>query len=147
MTKGALRFFFDYGAGGCLWAGDAETRASLGVGPLDAGPFGLDGLALSPSRLRLSETARRLRDQLDFQHSCYLNPLYPPDPSLWSQPLCDQFNADVDRLLALLRQELEKDYNILDEQPRYAEDPRLGDYLASNPNLQIMYEVTVPTVR
>ena len=147
MTKDALRFFFDYGAGGCLWAGDAETRASLGVGPLDAGTFGLGGRALSPPKLRLSETVRRLRDQLDFQHSCYLNPLYPPGPSLWSQALCDQFNADVDRLLALLRQELDHDYNILDEQPRYAEDAGLGDYLANNPNLQIMYGVTVPTVR
>ncbi|WCR18686.1 hypothetical protein [Paracoccus alcaliphilus] len=147
MTKGALRFFFDYGAGGCLWAGDAETCASLGVGPLDAGSFGLHGFALSSSKLRLSETVHRLRDQLDFQHSCYLNPLYPPDPSLWSQALCDQFNADVDRLLVLLRQELGGDYNILDEQPRYAEDARLGDYLANNPDLQLLDQVTVPTVR
>jgi hypothetical protein len=114
MTKCSLRFFFDLGAGGCLWAGDAEARARLGVGPVDAG-YVSEGRILSPAKLPLSEAAQRLRDQLDFQHSCYLNPLYPPDPSLWSQALCDRFNADVDRLLTLLRQELGRDYNLADE--------------------------------
>ncbi len=27
---GHLRFFFDYGAGGCLWAGDVQTTEALG---------------------------------------------------------------------------------------------------------------------
>ncbi|NKX44996.1 hypothetical protein [Roseicyclus persicicus] len=146
MTKGALRFFFDHGAGGCLWAGDEDTRARLGVGPVDAGSFDLKGRVLSPARLPLSAAAQRLRDDLGFQHSRYLNPLYPPDPSLWSQALCDRFNADVDRLLALLRRELGGDYDITDEQPRYAEDPRLADYLAKNPGLKVMDRVTRPTI-
>ncbi|MBY0135584.1 hypothetical protein [Paracoccus yeei] len=147
MTKGVLRFFFDYGAGGCLWAGDTKTHARLGVGPVDAGSSGADEQASSPSRLHLSEAVHRLRDQLDFQHSGYLNPLHPLDPSLWSQALCDRFNADVDRLLTLLHQELGADYTILDEQPRYTEDVKLGDYLATNPGLVLMDEVKEPTVR
>lgn len=97
--------------------------------------------------LPISDAARRLRDQLDHQHSGYLNPLYPLDPSLWSQLLCDRFNADVERLLRLLRQELAVEFAIVDEQPRYAEDARLGDYLAQNPGLGLMNEFGERTVR
>ncbi len=147
MVKGTLRFFFDYGAGGCLWAGDAEARERLGVGPVDAGSFGSDGRALSPAILQLSEAVHRLRHQIDLQHSGYLNPLHPLDPSLWSQALCDRFNADVDRLLVLLRQEVGAEYDILDEQPRYTQDASLDDYLADNPGIILVDEVTEPTVR
>lgn len=147
MAKGTLRFFFDYGAGGCLWAGDESARESLGVGPVDAVSFRLDGRVFSPARLKLPEPVRRLRDQLDFQHSGYLNPLNPLDPSIWSQALCDRFNADVDRLLLLLRQELGSEYDILDEQTRYTQDARLEAYLANNPGIILVDEVTEPTVR
>jgi hypothetical protein len=92
MIKGVLRFFFDYGAG-CLWAGDAKTRDLLDVGPVD-------------SKLPLSEPVREQTDRILFAQTCYLNPLYPPDPSLWSQALCDRFNADVDSLILNLRQEV-----------------------------------------
>ena len=97
--------------------------------------------------MELSHLAQNLRDQLDFEHSGYLNPLYPPDPSLWTQSLCDHFNANVDRLLALLRHELGKDFDILDEQIRYEEDPQLDGYLAINPGLSKLNEITLPTVR
>jgi hypothetical protein len=140
MIRASLRFFFDHGAGGCLWAGDDATRAQLGLGPLDAATF-RDGQPVAPPRLPLSDAARHLRDHLDALHARYLNPLYPPDPSLWSQALCDRFNADVDRLLALLRAELGGRYTIADEQPRCAEDARLGAYLAENPGLGVMDEV------
>ncbi|MCZ7480039.1 MULTISPECIES: hypothetical protein [Rhizobium/Agrobacterium group] len=146
MVKGVLRFFFDYGAGGCLWAGDSETCARLDVGPVDAAFFGLDGQMPSKPKLVLSETAQQLRDRLDFEHSGYLNPLYPLDPSLWTQGVCDRFNTDVDKLLVLLRQELEADYSIVDEQYRYEEDPRLDEYLTENPSLARIDEVKVSTV-
>lgn len=145
MTKSVLRFFFEYGAGGCLWAGDAATLDRLGFGPVDAEHRSLDGRR-KPAVLELSDTACHLRDRLDFEHSGYLNPLYPPDPSLWSQALCDRFNADVDQLLTLLRQELSADFIILDKMSRYAEDTRLADYLAKNPGLVLMDEVMKPTV-
>lgn len=146
MAKGVLRFFFDYGAGGCLWAGDSETRARLGVGPVDAAFFGPDGQMSSKPRLPLSEIAQQLRDGLDFEHCGYLNPLYPLDLSLWTQGLCDRFNTNVDKLLVRLRHELGADYTILDEQYRYAEDPRLDEYLTENPGLARIDEVKVPTV-
>lgn len=141
MFKGLLRFFFDYGAGGCLWAGDEATLAHLDVGPVDASTFDVEGRVSRRSPLELSEVAQTLRDRLDFQHSRYLNPIYPPDPSLWSQTLCDQFNDDVDRLLAILRVELGNQYEIRDEQIRYMEDPELGEYLTRNPTLSPITEI------
>lgn len=53
MAKGVLRFFFDYGTGGCLWSGDAATRDRLDVGPVDAASFDLDGRVRKPSRVKL----------------------------------------------------------------------------------------------
>ncbi|MCM5557270.1 hypothetical protein [Pleomorphomonas sp. JP5] len=100
-----------------------------------------------PGGVVLSERAQDLRDQLDFEHSGYLNPLYPLDPSLWTQALCDRFNASIDRLLALLRREIGADYDILDEQVRYGEDVRLDEYLAAHPGLARVNEVQVSTVR
>ena len=75
MSKGVLRFFFDYGAGGCLWAGDEATLARLDVGPVDASTFDLEGRVSVRPSLELSEVAQTLRDRLDFQHSRYLNPI------------------------------------------------------------------------
>lgn len=147
MAKSVLRFFFDYGAGGCLWAGNPATRDRLGVGPVDAASFDLDGQVRKPARVELSETAQILRDQLDFEHSSYLNPIYPLDPSLWSQTLCDRFNANFGRLLARLREEIGRDYDMLDEQIRYMEDPQLDEYLMVNSGLPRLNEIKVPTVR
>ncbi|GLU28035.1 hypothetical protein [Brucella sp. NBRC 12950] len=147
MAKRVLRFFFDYGARGCLWTGDAATRDRLDVGPVDGASFDLDSRVRKPARVELSETAQTLRDQLDFEHSGYLNPMYPLDPSLWSQTLCDRFNANVDRLPALLREEIGEDYDILDEQIRYMEDPQLDEYLMVNSGLSRLNEIKLPTVR
>jgi len=75
----------------------------------------------APSRFDLEgrhcarDLAQNLRDQLDFAHSANLKPLYPPNPSLWALYLCDHFNANVDRLLKILCQELGKDFDILDD--------------------------------
>ncbi|MBK4216747.1 hypothetical protein JJJ17_12490 [Paracoccus caeni] len=144
MTNSTLRFFFAYGAGGCLWAGDTTTREKLGVGPVDASFRDLQGREIVGPKLLISVPARDLRDQIDFEHSAYLNPLYQPDPSLWTQALCECFNAKVDTLIALLRHELGARYDILDQQPRYSEDPRLAAYLLLHPDLSPVNTVTPP---
>ncbi|NIZ01597.1 hypothetical protein [Thalassospira lucentensis] len=146
MTKGILRFFFDYGAGGCLWAGNEETLSKLGSGPVDAEFVDVDGRIKYEASLILPEQTRQLIQQLDFEHSGYLNPLYPPDPSLWTQACCDRFNQRVDVLLRRLQHLLSDDYDIVDEQVRYIEDPELRVYLADNPGLNAVDKVTKPTV-
>ena len=146
MTKFVLRFFFEYGAGGCLWAGDDYTRQQLGYGPVDSSEFGLDGQVVWASSLSLSNTAHAMIEELDFQHSGYLNPKYPPDPSLWLQILCEHFNEGVDDLLSLLQKELDGSCKILDQQNRYTEHPALVEYLAANPELSAIHSVTKPSV-
>ena len=138
MTKGTLRFFFDFGAGGCLWAGDDATRSKLGVGPLDATVYDLQGDVALPPRLLLPSNVHSLINRLDQEYLSYLNPLYPPDPSLWTQARCDRFNSDVDQLLLLLQVELGTNFVIIDQQKRHAEDPALGEFLVANPDQKPM---------
>lgn len=132
----SLRFAFDAGSGACLWAHDDAARDALGVGPLDAEIRAVDGRVAVAARIALSPEARALRDALDRDYLASLNPIYPPDPSLWRQSRCDRFNADAERLLGMIRAELHGSHEIFDDQPRMAEDPRLADYLASNPSLR-----------
>ncbi|MBA5802798.1 hypothetical protein [Rhizobium changzhiense] len=138
MTKDKLRFFFDFGAGGCLWAGDEATQSQLGVGPLDAAVYDLQGHVVVPPRISLPSNVHSLISHLDQEYLGYLNPLYPPDPSLWTQAKCDRFNNDVDQLLVLLQDELGTKFVIVDQQKRHVEDPALGEFLAANPNQKPM---------
>ncbi|MCZ4351984.1 hypothetical protein O4H61_05600 [Roseovarius aestuarii] len=147
MATFTLKFFFDYGAGGCLWAGDDYTRDQLGFGPLDTSTFDLQGKVRRKPTLSLSSATHAIIEELDFQHSGYLNPKYPPDPSLWTQALCDDFNEGVERLLSLLKSELGTDFRIVDKQYRYVEDAELTEYLKANPELSAMNSVTKPSVR
>lgn len=136
MASGLLKFFFDYGAGGCLWVGDNATRSGLDVGSVDATIYDLQGQVMRHPSVLLTNEAIALRERLNREHAEYLNPIYPPDPSLWTQAKCDHFNDGVERLLMMLRNELGDEYQILDEQERYIEHPSLGKYLAANPNLK-----------
>jgi hypothetical protein len=134
MTKGSLRFYFDFGSGGCLWAGDEATRSKFGVGPLDATVYDLQGNVVEPPRISLPSKVHSLISRLDQEYAGYLNPLYQLDPSLWTQAKCDRFNDDVDQLMVLLQVELETEFVIVDQQKRHAEDPALGEFLVANPN-------------
>ncbi|MGO7040059.1 hypothetical protein ACCS60_17090 [Rhizobium acaciae] len=138
MTKGSLRFFFDCGAGGCLWAGDEATRSALGFGPLDAAVYDLQGRVTEPPRISLSPTLKSLIHRLDQEYAGYLNPFYQPDPSLWTQAKCERFNDDVEQLLALLRAELGAEFLIADEQKRLTENPFLAEFLVAHPNQKPM---------
>jgi hypothetical protein len=146
MTKLLLRFFFDYGAGGCLWAGDDATREQLGYGPVDATHFDLRGQISRAPSVSLSDAAHTKIEALDFQHSGYLNPKHPIEPCLWTQALCERFNSGVDQLLLFLQEELGSQYEILDQQIRYNEDPALAEYLTANPELSAIEAVSSPSV-
>lgn len=126
-----LRFWLEWG-GGCLWPGDDAARAALGSGPLDLGLRGVDGHADEAPALVLPEALVAWRDRLTAEHDTALNPLYPPDPSLWSAAKCARFNAGMDAFVAALRVAL-PEHDIRDEQPRYTEDPGLADWLAAHP--------------
>jgi hypothetical protein len=124
-----LRFFFDWSAGGCLWAGDDETLQILGYGPVDCDSFDIDGKVSQESSLALPKQIKALIATMDVEHATALNPHYQPDPSLWRQEQCDAFNTKIDKLLKLLTEELGREYLIIDKQWRFFEDPELDRYL------------------
>lgn len=121
VQKYKVRFFFDYGAGGCLWADNELTFTEFGVGPID------EDIATKTQKLSF-ETLELIRF-LDKKHSKYLNEDYPPHPSLWRQSECDNFNKSISTLLDRLRKEIGNDFEIIDKQPRYSEDADLEAYL------------------
>lgn len=125
MTTGRqkyrIRFFFDYGAGGCLWADNELAKQDFGIGPIDK--------AIADKTGKLSDEILKLIEELDDRHADYYNKDYPPDPSLWRQSECDDFNQQVDTLLNSLKRQLSPDFEIIDKQTRYSEDEDLEEYL------------------
>lgn len=111
-----LRLFFDYGAGGCLWAGDSAARDRFGPGPLDAGVHDGAGGLLTPPRLRLSARALALRDALLDEHLTALDPDDPGGPSPWSDRQRERFHARVARFCEVLQDELGQDFLIVNDQ-------------------------------
>ncbi len=112
----SLRYFFDWG-GPCLWANNDSARDRFGIG------------AVNVVDLPLSDATKRRADELAAWHDQSLNQDYPPDPSPWRQDECDRFNDASQQLLETIRNELGDDYDIVDEQPRLSEHPRLDEYL------------------
>lgn len=125
MTTGRqkyrIRFLFDYGAGGCLWADNELAKQDFGIGPIDK--------AIADKTGKLSDEILKLIEELDDRHADYYNKDYPPDPSLWRQSECDGFNQQVDTLLNSLKRQLSPDFEIIDKQTRYSEDEDLEEYL------------------
>lgn len=123
-----LRFFFEYGAGGCLWADNDVTQQVFGFGPIDK--------VIAKKTGKLSTDTLKLIDELDNLHSTYLNEDYPLHPSLWRRNDCDNFNQKVDTLIISLREQLGNDFEILDKQERYSEDKDLDRYLNDTKNVK-----------
>jgi len=125
--KYQLRFFFDYGAGGCLWATDELTRITFGLGPID--------YCIAQKTNQISVDLLTKIDDPDRRHSTYLNKGYPLDPSPWSQHECDEFNKAIDELIFDLESQLH-DFEIIDQQERYIEDTDLRRYLQDPTNFK-----------
>ncbi len=132
MTTGEqkyiLLFFFDYGAGGCLWADNELAIQDFGIGPIDK--------TIAEKTGKLSGETLKLIEELDDRHADYYNKDYPPDPSLWIQSECDEFNHQVNTLLNSLKRQLSSDFEIIDKQTRYSEDKDLEAYLKDTKNFR-----------
>jgi hypothetical protein len=111
-----LRFFFDYGAGVCLWSANDAARAEFDY-PIDH------------SKLSLSPATIATIDKLLAWHDTPLNWDYPPDPGPWRQEECDRFNAAVAALYASIVAELGEAFEVVDEHWEVMEDPDLDEYL------------------
>lgn len=116
--KYQIRFFYDWGCDSPLWCGNDAARTRFDVGPIEPEALGLSA--------QTSEMARSLARW----HNTALNWDSPSDPGPWRQEECDRFNAAVDAFLETVRTELGEEYEIIDRQGRYYEDPNLDRYLA-----------------
>jgi hypothetical protein len=87
-----LKLMFEWG-GGCIWCRDDDTRALLGVGPVE-------------DRLLLSPTTRGRLDELSARHDTKLNWSDPAGRTLWSVAEEASFDAEVTTLLQQIRSDL-----------------------------------------
>jgi hypothetical protein len=102
MAKYRLRYFFDAGAGVCLWAANDAARESF--------DYAVDATALplpDNTRRRVSSMCAWFDTSLDWS--------YPPGPSPWGVEEGAQFKAEAGELLALLRGQLGEEFEIIDE--------------------------------
>ncbi|WP_088890572.1 hypothetical protein [Leptolyngbya ohadii] len=124
MERYQIRFFYDWGCGWPFWSGN------------DAATVKFPEYCIDPKKLGLSEKTCERIDALGVWHDTALNWNYPPDPSPWRQEECDRFNAAVDDLVETIRAELGEEYELLDQQSRFQEDPDLDRYLADPQNFR-----------
>ena len=96
-----LRYFFDPGAGTCLWADDDETEARY-------------GLAVDVHMLPVRPNTRVMCDYATAWFDTHLDWDDPGGPSLWSDDEWARFRATAVRLLQALRDDLEPDFEIVD---------------------------------
>lgn len=116
MARYRVRFFFDAGSRLCLWHADASTSAEFGHPP-------------DPELLPVSAATRDMLADLCAEYDTSVNWDYPPDPGPWRQDDCDRFNARVESALRRLRDELEPEWDIVEEFEPVSPDPDLDRYL------------------
>jgi len=100
-TRYSLRYFFDPGAGTCLWAGDAATEARY-------------GLAVMVHDLPVSPETRVLCDDVVAWFDTRIDWGDPGGPSQWDDAEAARFDATAARLLVALRADLEPGFAIAD---------------------------------
>jgi hypothetical protein len=102
MAKYRLRYYFDAGAGVCLWAANDAARERFGY-PIDA------------KELPLPENTWRRVLHLCYWYDTCIDWAYPPDPSPWDAAERDRFCADAQKSLAILREQLRPEFEIVDD--------------------------------
>jgi len=100
--KYRLRYFFDPGSDICLWAANDAARVRFGY------PIGAKDMPIPENTWRRVLCLCRWYDtSIDWN--------YPPDPSPWDEAERARFNAEAQKLLMLLRDQLGPEYEIIDE--------------------------------
>ncbi|OAI47982.1 hypothetical protein AYO44_08275 [Planctomycetaceae bacterium SCGC AG-212-F19] len=100
--KYVIQLMFEWG-GGCLWCGNDEARKAFDVGPIE-------------DRLPLSDSLRRRLVEMTTWHDGSLNWEYPPDAGLWTAEEYDRFQKAASEILALIREELGADFEVVYKQ-------------------------------
>lgn len=108
-----LRFFFDYGCGGCLWCDNDAAYEKFGVGTLDSETYDLDGKLSQEARIKLPDVIRQKVLALDELHSESLNREDPAGNSMWDETKWDNFHAQARELHKEIAKLLGEDFEIV----------------------------------
>lgn len=108
-----LRFFFDYGCGGCLWCDNEEAYKKFDVGTIDAETYDLKGNVSEEARIRLPELTRNKVLKLDKLYSESLNYDDPTGPSLWNETDWEAFHRQTRELHIEISNFLGDDFELI----------------------------------
>ncbi len=97
-----LRYFFDPGAGICLWAADDEARGRFGY-------------SVELEKLELSKDTIALGNRLLSSFDGSINWKDPAGPSLWSEQQRSQFMQESVSFYERLVSELGSEFNVVNE--------------------------------
>lgn len=97
-----MRYRFSPMFGICLWSSNAEAVAKF--------DYGVDS-----STLPVPENTWRRMLYLSAWWDTSIDWNYPPDPSPWDDEERRRFNVEAQKMLALLREQLGADFEIVDE--------------------------------
>jgi hypothetical protein len=100
-----LRFFFDPGAGVCLWSGNDAARERFGY-------------PVENRSLPVPENLWRLLEHLCAWHATSIDWSYPPDPSPWTPAERHRFDESASAALEQLRTALGPEFLVVDERRR-----------------------------
>jgi len=101
-AKYRLRYFFDWGAGVCLWSDNEASRERFDY-PVDV------------EELPLPTTIRRRAFFVIAWHDTFMDWEHAPDSSHWWPKEQEPFNAAAQELLQLLREHLGPEFDVVDE--------------------------------
>lgn len=114
-----LRFFFDYGSGGCLWSGNDAAYEKFDVGTLDAETHDFDENVTEEARIQLPKPIKQKVLYLDQLFCESLNWDDPGGPSLWNNDQWEDFLQMAHKLHTEISEYLGNDFEIIYEQDDY----------------------------
>jgi hypothetical protein len=111
-----LRFFFDYGCGGCLWSDNDAAYHKFNSGTLDAEIYDLHGKIIQTAKIVLPETTRQRVLELDNLYIESLNWEDPASDSMWDKSQWDNFHKRTRELHKEISNILGDDFEIIYKQ-------------------------------
>lgn len=111
-----LRFFFDYGCGGCLWCDNEAAYEKYDAETLDAETCDLNGIVSQEARIKLPEWTRQKVLKLDRLYNESLNWDDPRGDSMWDKSQWDNFHIQARELHKEISNILGDDFEIIYKQ-------------------------------
>lgn len=111
-----LRFFFDYGSGGCLWCDNDAAYEKYDAGTLDAEMYDSMGKISEEAQIKLPHSIRQKVLELDKLYSESLDWNDPGGPSMWNKEGWDDFHKMTRALHREIEEYLGDDFEVIYKQ-------------------------------